>query len=466
MNSQSTTLTIFLFLSGGLVACTNGDKDTDGDDSGFELPCSDAQATLEIPAGTQSGDVPLTVTLAHPDSDTARIEVKVALAGSDQFDEATVTGELSELATSPEGTTYTLTWDSVADLGYTDDDAVTLKLLTFSTCGAWEKVELPGVSIHNEEEIAPTCAIDITTPAEVQEGEVVVEFVLSHEESPEVSLQARYSTDGSNFSTATILTTDCDGDGDADGLQDLATSPEGTTHCLTWDSEANVGDDESVIVQLGCFYGGNEEATAQTDAFDLHNDPTPDPGEVIITEIMAGPSTPSGQYIELYSLAGHTLDFNDLEIRRWDWGDDPDSDPSASSYPIQDSSGTLLVAPGSYAIFAESSDERLNGCVDVDEDWGNQFVLNDDSVFRIMLSGGDDQSESDDTVLGTISMLLDDGWILRNRRSLSLDPSALNAVDWTDQSNWCNASSTIPSCPDYPDQTDLGTPGAENDTCN
>jgi len=110
---------------------------------------------------------------------------------------------------------------------------------------------------------------DITTHGTEQTGDVPIEFVLSDWESTACGIVPQYSIDGVTFFKAT--------EGDASvRLDDLSSSPAGTTHTFVWDSQVDLsGQDESSvyirIIPEDCDQGYN----ATTAAFHLDNNGIP-----------------------------------------------------------------------------------------------------------------------------------------------------------------------------------------------
>ena len=167
---------------------------------------------------------------------------------------------------------------------------------------------------------------------------------------------------------------------------------------------------------------------------------SPNPGELVITEVMPSPNKVSdtvGEWFEVKALAD--VDLNGLGLDRA--GD--------SSNPNLVSSATCVhLAPGDYAVFAKSTDASMNG--------GIQNVagtFNFSMVAGTMTAPGDVRVMLDQTVIDAIT------WTgSRSGRALQLDPDATDASANDDPSNFCDA--TAP----YGDG-DLGTPGLANPQC-
>ncbi|MCB9741867.1 MAG: hypothetical protein H6741_23635 [Alphaproteobacteria bacterium] len=442
-----------------LAGCGEKDVGSDSaDDSGGTDFCGGARATVSLPEGDLSGELELSVLLAHPDSQAANLTLSYSVAGGAYSELTLIDAALTNLATSPEGESYSFTWDSVSDLGFTNATDVEIVAQAVSVCGPWNQGKLSGVSVLNEEVTPPTCSASVVTPSETQAGTFAMSFVLTHEEEVEADVTVEFSTDGGgSFSTLTSAFLDCDGDGVEDSLQDLTTSAAGAEHCLTWLSERDIDvDEDAVVVRISCEVDGEVEGTADTESFAVHNDPTPDAGELIFTELMTRPSARDGEYVEVYSLAHHTLNLNGLAVKMWYAGDDTSSDAPVGEHVIQVSSTNLALAPGERLVLGASRDAGQNGCVDVDYAWGGDVSLEDDAILAL---------EADSVRVAELSFADADGWSLPRRAAFSLDPSAHNLSDWSDPGSWCAATSAIGTCAEFPDQADLGSPGVSNDSC-
>jgi len=163
----------------------------------------------------------------------------------------------------------------------------------------------------------------------------------------------------------------------------------------------------------------------------------PEPGDLVITEIMFDPSAVDGdlgEWVEVANPTSDDLDLGGMEIR----------DDGGSSYVLPD--GTALAA-GRLLVLGRDDDDGINGGAPVDIVYGDiTFGNGGDSV--ILTLGG--------TVLDEVTY--DKSWGAGGGASLSLSPSALDADDNDDASAWCPGSSP------YGDG-DLGTPGSPNDPC-
>lgn len=437
-------------------ACTYAPKKTDADFFCGETAVSVAEGE------TLGGEVAVSVTLYNDDSEPADISL-AWFEGDDPLALATVGGELTELSSSPDGDTHALVWDTVTDLGKGVFDGLTLRAVASSECGPWIEGLTEEITIDNDDLPEDLCDVEVVTPTGAQEGEVEVSFTLSHPQGASAYVSARYSVNaGEDWEPLSLADADCDGDGDSDRLTDLSTSPDGQRHCFTWDSQIDVDADGSAQIQLTCGVGYDEQDEAQTDAFELNNDTTPEANEILITEVMADPSAGDGGYLELYNATGKALDLNGLAVYRWTSTADPETDDPSKTYTITDPSGVRLLEPGAYFLLAESWSEADNGCLDPDVVWDSEFSLRGNSTLLLTIEATRPGSENVD--IFRLDMLEDNGFEFDEGVSLGLDPSRLNASSANDVAWWCAAESEIPTCA-ATRETGLGTPGAENDPC-
>ncbi|WP_299520974.1 lamin tail domain-containing protein [Winogradskyella sp.] len=168
------------------------------------------------------------------------------------------------------------------------------------------------------------------------------------------------------------------------------------------------------------------------------------PGDLVITEYLNDSDAVSdtvGEWFEIYNTTGSAIDLDGWTIR----------DDGSDSYTF---SATLLVPANSYFVLGRGPNDPSNGGVSLDFSYG-------DGVFT--LGNGDDEIvlvsptdvEIDRVNYGSGNGFPDEG----PGTSLILDPTlTIATADNNDGSNWCFSSSSFGG-------GDLGTPGAQNDTC-
>lgn len=431
----------------GLTSCDGGEtKEQDWFCGAVSLSLADGQTAESL-----SGDVSLLATLSNADAEPADLSLAYRLDGG-YYQLATVEGALAGQS-SGEDASVGLTWKSGEDLPDGSYAGLSLKLVAKSSCGLWDQAVLEGLTVANSPPEA-LCAVAVDTPADGADGPFAVNLSISHPDSLPAYLKAEWSLDGADWSRLTLADADCDGDGARDQLTDLATSPEGVSHCFTWDSQQDVAEDAKVSIRLTCGVGFEDQGEVTSGQFEVENDPTPGPNELVFSEFMAVSSLPDGEYIEVYNLSSHILNLQDVVLARWSSSKDPDTSSPSASLTITDPTETVLVRPGAYFVLAASTDRERNGCLRPDVSWQDtSFTFNENSTFRLELDG---------EVLAEQSILSAEGWSFIEGRAIGLDPDKLTSGD--SYSNWCKQYSVIETCEEST-ETDLGTPGGVNDGC-
>ncbi|MCB0688451.1 MAG: lamin tail domain-containing protein [Saprospiraceae bacterium] len=174
------------------------------------------------------------------------------------------------------------------------------------------------------------------------------------------------------------------------------------------------------------------------------NQPTPDPtcsaeGEIIVTEIMANPSSVNdvyGEWFELYNTSMSPIDINGWNI----------ADNGSNNHTINHG-GPLMIPAMSYLVLGNNADSMTNGGVTVDYEYNNFSLTN--IADQIILSC--DALQIDSVGYGSILTIV-------NGVSISLSPDHLSGSANDDESNWCLSTSDI-------NGTEVGTPGSANDAC-
>ncbi|MCK6525036.1 hypothetical protein L6R49_26835 [Myxococcota bacterium] len=440
-----------------LAAC--GDKDVSNDDSAIVLPCSTSVPGLILPEGALSGDVPLTLNLSSPEETSASVTVEWSLDG-ESWTPATVEGSLTDLPVSPEGSPSSVTWDSVADLGYAAVEGLQLKVVATSACGVWPKNIVTDLTVLNEEVIPPTCSITLTTPPNPSDGVITVEYTTTHPDATPVDVRLSFSTDGgSNYTPADLKSGDCDGDGASDGLKGVTTSAEGTPHCLAWDTEARITTDQEVTLKIECLNGGSStlESEAISDPFTVANDRMPEPGELVVTEVLSDAALTAGQYVELHNRTNHTLNINGVLIEIWNGGRDPETTAARGKHELSVTSGTINVPAKGLSVIAGSDSLTANGCLTVDDSWGTNINLRRVEHIRLSLGG---------ELLSNFSLTQGGFPAEEYGVAVGADPSAWSSASIEDAASWCYQTTAVPICEGV-DELDLavGTPGQTNDGC-
>ncbi len=113
------------------------------------------------------------------------------------------------------------------------------------------------------------------------------------------------------------------------------------------------------------------------------------PGDLLITEVMANPTAVSdtnGEWFEIFNQSSNSIDLNRLTI----------SDDGSNTHQIN-SSNSLLIAPGAYFVFGHNGDSISNGGYLADYVYNNfslgnttdQIVLSDNGneIARLNYTG-------------------------------------------------------------------------------
>lgn len=178
-----------------------------------------------------------------------------------------------------------------------------------------------------------------------------------------------------------------------------------------------------------------------------NNPRSPDPGDLVINEIMIDPdavSDESGEWVELWNLSDDWVDAEGYRL----------ADDGVDDYTFEEtSSGSLVVGPGAYLVICADPSRSDNGGVACDgeffyQTWGGGFALSntDDEVVLVTPSGSEvDRFE----YASGFSM---------SGSSLGVDPWDATVRDNDDPDNWCDQW-------DRMSDGDWGTPGYENDYC-
>jgi hypothetical protein len=168
--------------------------------------------------------------------------------------------------------------------------------------------------------------------------------------------------------------------------------------------------------------------------------PFPEPGALMITEIMVRPDAvpdSDGEWFEIRNFSDEALSLRGLRV----------SDDNFQSIAIVE--GELMIEPGQLWVMARNGDVESNGGVEADFVYGDAVVLPNRSGFISLGSprGVRIDSVQDERAFG---FPLVDGAAMQFDRQLGLENS--------DARNWCLATDPYGA-------GDLGTPGVENPRC-
>ncbi|MEM9513374.1 MAG: ExeM/NucH family extracellular endonuclease [Actinomycetota bacterium] len=217
-------------------------------------------------------------------------------------------------------------------------------------------------------------------------------------------------------------------------LQPVTASVSGTgsTLALTLTARTDGGSEavafQNIVIHGDTNGGGGDPA------------PAPAPGDLVITEVMQNPAAvgdTAGEWFEVSNLSAQPISLDGWTIS------DNDSDRHTIAGPIE-------VPAGGYAVLGNNADAATNGGATVDYEFSGIAVAN----------GADELVLTDPDGVEFDRIEWDGGpiWPDPTGASMTLSPAAIDVIVNDDGSNWCEATSIFGN-------GDLGTPGADNDTC-
>lgn len=166
----------------------------------------------------------------------------------------------------------------------------------------------------------------------------------------------------------------------------------------------------------------------------------PQPGEIVITEVLPNPdfvADDTGEWFELHSLATTDFHLNGLEIGK----SIEDAAEDTIAYPE-----CITISPGQYAVVAKTADPMLNGEVPAEVIvWETDISLtNTDGSLWVGIAG----ELLDVVTWGSAG----------TGESTQLDPDFFDPAVNDDLLNWCDATEPF-------NAGDVGTPGLANSEC-
>ena len=162
-------------------------------------------------------------------------------------------------------------------------------------------------------------------------------------------------------------------------------------------------------------------------------------GDMLFTEIMYNPDAvldENGEYLELYNPTSRQFTLENCVLEE-----------SSGSHTI----GDLVVGPGQYVVMGRNADSGTNGGISGVYSYGADIQLGNSSGEMLALTCGG-------TLIDGVDFSA--GWPGSGTPGTSLNLNALyfNSVDNDDATRWCDSDATF-------GDGDLGTPGADNNTC-
>jgi chitodextrinase len=374
------------------------DTDFDGDGDGAEITDAFTQYCFSIPGSGSDLDIQIEFQLNSGDEDIAIDEVTVTgdLGGGSDCVTDTAPSNLSESDITD--TEATLSWDPVADADSYD-------------------VAINGDTVNVTDTFYMVTGLSPNT---------------SYDWNVRVTCNDNTSSDwsaSSNFTTAE----GCDTDTAPSNLSESNISYNSAT--LSWDSVPNAdsydvainGDTVSVAdtfynvtglmsgtsydwnVRVVCDAGGSSDWANPGGNFMTTS--CPNPGDIIITEIMQNPSAvgdSDGEYFEVYNTTGSDIDINGWTIK----------DDGIDSHVIDTN---VIVPAGGYAVLGINEDTSANGGINLDYAYGAGWFL----------SNGEDEVvlECSGTEIDRVNYDGGPNFPDPTGASMSLDPDSFNSTD-------------------------------------
>jgi hypothetical protein len=234
----------------------------------------------------------------------------------------------------------------------------------------------------------------------------------------------------------------CDGvDNDGDGEVDEGFDADGDGFTICGTSTQPIDcDDTEASVNPGAIEVA--EDLLDNDCDGLIDEGFWAPGDLVISEIMANPSSvrdTDGEWFELTNASGRTVILNGLELV---------SDGEDPHFVV--SEDAIVVPNGARAVLALNGDQSTNGGVDAYYAYGSLRLSNESDSLMVRADG---------ILLDEVSW--DDGESMPDPSgsSISLDPLYIDAGGNDDASVWCASDRS------WEPGTDWGSPGDENDPC-
>lgn len=245
------------------------------------------------------------------------------------------------------------------------------------------------------------------------------------------------------FETGTLSCTDeCELD-DSDCAGDLCAE-------IVCDAPPEDVCDGSTAVHYGtgeCLLGAceypedREDCTATGVCADGACVPAAEPGDLVITEIMANPAGDDDgfEWFEVLNVSERPIPLTGISLR-----DDGSDSLTIASGPI--------VLPGEYAVLAEADGATL-GVTLVWSDSGSMALSNTEDEIELLVG---------DVLIDRVAWGsgFSPAWPRPNGASMSLDPSAVSTAANDESASWCEGLG------DYGVPPNTGTPGVENPPCD
>ena len=149
------------------------------------------RVSLTVRDDEPSGDVRLRANLRQDDEEPGDINIAWSTDVSDEnpnptWHIASIEGQTTDLASNEEGIDYELVWQSAHDLGKGTFENVSLRVVGFSECGAWDVEQEDGYTVNNEDAPGDGCTVSVEDVESPVDGPVTVNFTLVHPDSLQI----------------------------------------------------------------------------------------------------------------------------------------------------------------------------------------------------------------------------------------------------------------------------------------
>jgi hypothetical protein len=165
-------------------------------------------------------------------------------------------------------------------------------------------------------------------------------------------------------------------------------------------------------------------------------------GDLLISEIMYDPAAltdTEGEWFEVYNNTGHSVDLNNLVIKKND----------TESHTIK---GPLILVAHGYCVLART-ENAVSGSKYL---YNTSITLNNTGCLLAICNYG--TNGTDGSVICSVNYG-NDGFPKASGVTICLDPGKMTLASVVTGNSWCISRSTFST-------GDLGTPGSVNDTCN
>jgi hypothetical protein len=219
-------------------------------------------------SGIKSGDIEIPFTIRDFDEDDCNVSVEYFHLG--EWKKATLyNSDLTtiNLATSKDGTDYSVVWNSSADIGRETVNELPIRIDVDD--GIDEVYTLTGIITIDNTKNIPTVIL-LFDGEKKQTGIIYIPYVLYDEQSSKCSIQVEYFHLGKwNKATEAL---------NSEGISNLSSNSEGIQHIFVWDSSNDVGSEiwNDVILRIKAYNGSEESLWAETEQLLVGNNNSPE----------------------------------------------------------------------------------------------------------------------------------------------------------------------------------------------